>query len=179
MSRRISTVVLLCEDQQQEVFMRRFLKHQGYRNDQMRVKRAPEGKQSAEQFVRNRYPVELRAYRSLSGRIQLSLAVMIDADAFSVDERMREFDAACIDQDVAVRTGLEKVGVFVPKRNIETWIYFLQGTAIDEESAYRKMENPSDCEGAVRCLAEHCRQNTRPAGLPDSLMRAFSECRRI
>jgi len=36
MNKRRIQIILLCEDQQQEVFMRRFLKRHGYRNDQIR-----------------------------------------------------------------------------------------------------------------------------------------------
>ena len=57
MSRRVQ-IVLLCEDQQQQAFMRRFLVRTGWETRNIRVEMAPRGRCSAE-FVRNRFPKEL------------------------------------------------------------------------------------------------------------------------
>ena len=66
MSRRVR-IVVLCEDKQQEVFIRRFLIAMGWCKHRMRFEKAPAGRGAAEQFVRTRFPRELKAYRSKQG----------------------------------------------------------------------------------------------------------------
>ncbi|MFH7026413.1 MAG: hypothetical protein ACHBN1_13650 [Heteroscytonema crispum UTEX LB 1556] len=51
------------EDRQQEVFARHFLKKRGFTGI-IRYEICPEGSQSGEQYVRSRYPVEVKACRS-------------------------------------------------------------------------------------------------------------------
>jgi len=63
MSRTVQWVVL-CEDRQHETFARRFLKIAGLSARRLRAEIAPRGRGSAEQFVRERFPKELSAYRS-------------------------------------------------------------------------------------------------------------------
>jgi hypothetical protein len=46
MARLCSQAVILCEDQQQEVFIRHFLMKKGYSQRQMRIERCPSGKQA-------------------------------------------------------------------------------------------------------------------------------------
>jgi hypothetical protein len=61
--------VLLCEDRQQEVFVRRFFKKAGWSTQRLRVEFAPPGRGSAVQFVRERFPKELSAYRGNRNRL--------------------------------------------------------------------------------------------------------------
>ena len=79
MSRQVQ-LVLLCEDQQHEVFVRRFLAAAGWSTRRLRIQMAPPGKGSAEQFVREQFPKELQAYRSNRIRLSLGLIVIRDGD---------------------------------------------------------------------------------------------------
>ena len=54
-------VIVLCEDKQHSVFVYRFLKRRT--NHRIRVVSAPASEGSAEQFVREQYPRELKALR--------------------------------------------------------------------------------------------------------------------
>ncbi|MEQ9355381.1 hypothetical protein [Coleofasciculus chthonoplastes] len=68
MSQRRVQIVILCEDRQQEVFARHFLKKRGF-NGIFRAKICPPGRQSGEQYVRTQYPVEVKTYRQNRNRV--------------------------------------------------------------------------------------------------------------
>ena len=91
MTQRRATVVILCEDRQQEVFARQFLQKRGFPGP-FRVEVCPKGEQSGEQYVRERYPKEVKAYRSKRNHLSIYLVVLIDADNKTVDERLSQLD---------------------------------------------------------------------------------------
>jgi hypothetical protein len=177
MSARKVQVVILCEDLQHEVFVRRFLIQQNWNNHQIRVVRPKSGRGSGEQFVRENFPMELEAYRKVSGRLSTSLAVVADADVISVEERIKELENSCGVKKIDFRKADEKVAFFIPKRNIETWIHFLHSESVDEVTAYRKLEKESLCEPQVKRLDEMCRAGGLTEGAPPSLSLACSEYR--
>src|SRR6266542_1827316 len=90
-----SQAIILCEDLQQDAFIRRFLFKRGFRRHQMRSKICPKGKQAGEQYERERYPDELKALRSRSAYAATALIVMIDADVSSVEGIVRRLDDSC------------------------------------------------------------------------------------
>ena len=85
-----SLVIILCEDRQHEVFMWTFLVSRGVSPHRIRVRIAPEGRGSGEQYVRRQYPEEVNLYRSKCHHLNIALATMIDADTKSVIERQNE-----------------------------------------------------------------------------------------
>ncbi len=136
MSSRRVQVVILCEDQQQEVFARHFFMEKGFSRHSIRSRICAKGKQSAEQYVRDQYPIEVQAYRRKAMYMGLALSVSIDADRRQVIERKQQMDKALIDNGLEARKVSEKIVVWVPKRNIETWIHFLMDNDVDENSEY-------------------------------------------
>ena len=179
MARLCSLTVILCEDQQQEVFIRHFLSKKGYGPRQMRIERCPAGKQAGEQFVRERYPTELKALRQRTAKAGTSLLVMMDADTSTVNDEVKRLDAVCREQGVAIRRPGEKVVMLIPRRNIETWIHFLNGESVDEETEYRKLRFESDCKPGVNRLYEMCSKGECPTDFPDSLKAACDEYQRV
>lgn len=168
-------VVILCEDQQQESFIRRFLMLRNCTMRELYIRKSPLGRGSAEQFVREEFPRELTAYRSQSRRRATCLIVCTDADSLSVEERMKSFTKTCMDAGVPFRRTGEHVCFLVPKRNIETWLAYLRGERIDEQTAYSKYRCPSDCQRDVERLDEMCRQQELRPGAPPSLSHACAE----
>ncbi len=168
-------VVILCEDQQQECFIRRFLMLRNYPMRGLYFKKPPLGRGSAEQFVREKFPRELTAYRSRSSRCAICLIVCIDADNLSVEERINSLMKACTDGGVSLRRNGERVCFVVPRRNIETWLACLRGEPVDEQKTYRKYSCPSDCQRDVERLDEMCRQQELGPGAPPSLLHACAE----
>lgn len=126
-------IVLLCEDQNTNTFVRRFLRGRQFKARDIRTLPPPHGSQSGEQWVRERYPTELKAIRSRQGAF---LIVVIDADQHTTQERRSQLDEECRAQEVPKRTEKDPVILLVPRRNIETWFAYLGGESVDETQDY-------------------------------------------
>ena len=170
--------VLLCEDLQHEVFVRRFFKKHGWDTRWWRVERAPPGRGSAEQFVRKQYPVELTALRRL-GRQETALAVMIDGDEKGLAGRHKDLLDACRSAGVEPRRPSERVLVFVPTWSIESWLAYLDGQDVEESEHYPRLTRESDCQPHVNALAEMCSRQELRAPAPESLRAACKEYGRL
>jgi len=178
MSNRYSQIVILCEDTQQESFIRRFLKKaHGIQPNLLIVVKNPGGKGSGEQFVRNRYPHELKAIRRRHA--MLTLITAIDADTKERNEIIRSLDAVCAGSGIEPNTDRDNVALVIPKRNIETWITWLNGQPVDETTAFPRLPNESACQPAVEKLYDLCTQNDTPPNIPDSLAKTCIEYRKV
>lgn len=177
MSRQIQ-LVLLYEDNQQRAFMRRFFKKMGWRPP-VREESAPGGAGSAAQFVRERFVTELRGYRRRRGKIEnCALAVMIDGDSEGVAGRLQSLDAACREAGLAPRTPDERVAVFAPTWNIETWLAYLNGDNVDEgRRNYPRLARERECRAQVESLVAMCRRPGLRPPAPPSLSAASREYR--
>jgi hypothetical protein len=180
MSNRSSQIVILCEDTQQESFIRRFLKKaHGIPSALLRVSKNPSGKGSGEQFVRSRYPNELKALRQRQHHANTTLIVAIDADTSDTAQIRKTLNKACSDAGIEPVIDKDNVALVIPKRNIETWITWLNGQQVDETTAYLKLPNESACQPAVEKLYDLCTQSAPPPGFPDSLTKACIEYRKV
>jgi len=175
MSKRRVKIVLLCEDSQQEAFTRRFLKGMGWNTREIRVEKSPSALGSAEQWVREKFPHELMPYRQRRQRAASALIAMIDADTNDVQDQINQFERACDSMQIAFRTADEAVAIAVPKRNIETWIYYLRGRPVNEQDAYPRLERERECKPAVDHLVELCRTTGLTAIAPHALALACDE----
>ena len=170
-------VVLLCEDKQTDSFARRFLRYRGFSHHEITTLPLPHGAQSGAQWVRERYPRELRAIRA---RREAFLVVAVDADNHSTEDRRSELERECAKQDVPERTSEDPVIVVVPRRNIETWLAWLGGDKVDEETSYPRLRRESDCDPLARNLYRMCHKAQRlDEGAPPSLIEACQEYRRL
>jgi rhodanese-related sulfurtransferase len=175
MSKRRVKIVLLCEDSQQEAFTRRFLKGMRWNTREIRVEKSPSALGSAEQWVREKFPHELIAYRQRQERAASALIAMIDADNRDVQNRINEFEEECNSMAIAFRTDGEAVAIAVPKRNIETWIHFLSGDAVDENTSYPKLGKERGCKPAVDKLVQLCKSTGLTPNAPQALATACDE----
>lgn len=168
MSRNVR-VVLLCEDKQHEVFVRRFLKADGWIVRNLTPVVSPAGRGSAEQFVRERFPRELKELRSRGGE-RVYLVVMVDGDASGVSARRLSLRKACIEQGVAPPQDSDNVLICVPTWNIETWLAYLGGDSVDESRKdYPRLTREGDCMPMVNTLVGMCRKRTLRKPIPASL----------
>ncbi|MCY4270783.1 MAG: hypothetical protein OXE80_11505 [Gammaproteobacteria bacterium] len=166
-------IVLLCEDSQTDSFVRRFLKKRKWRHRDIETAPLPHGSQSAEQWVRERYPLELKAVRVKRGT---RLLVVIDVDSLSTEQRRAQLDEQCRKAGVPPRAPEDPAIVIVPRRNIETWFAYLDGAVVDEQRQYPKLNRTGDCERHARSLHKMChdRQALRDPA-PGSLREACIE----
>ena len=175
MTRRRVRLILLCEDSQHEAFARRFFERAGWHGRAIRVLKSPQGRGAGEQWVRERFPEELKALRR--SHVAAVLVVMVDADRSTVQGRIEAFDAVCGHAGVPVRGATEPVAVFVPRRSIETWIAYLAGDSVNERDAYPKLARERECKEAVRILKSMCDGGELREPAPPSLVAACTEYR--
>jgi hypothetical protein len=179
MSQRRVQIVILCEDRQQEVFARHFLEKRGF-TGQFRAKICPPGSQSGEQYVRAQYPAEVKAYRLNRNRVSIALVVLIDADTGGLHERFNQLAQALSEDTQQNRQPDEAIAIFAPKRNIETWIHYLQEEPVNEEDTYSKfVKNEASCKPYVEKLADQCRSQNLLEDAPESLQAACGELQRL
>lgn len=175
-ARRRVQYVLVCEDVQHEAFARRFLKEMKLVTDphQLRVERSPSGRGAADQFVQEAYVTELDAGRRI--HVARILLVLTDGDALGPAERLRRLDDACNRQGVEPRSPAERVAVFIPTWNIETWLAYLEDKSVDEtREDYPRLAKPGDCRQHIRVLVEMCRRRELRQPAPESLAAACEE----
>lgn len=172
MSNRIATIVILAEDLRQANFARRWLIRRGHEGRSITTNFCPPGSQSAEQYVRQRYPGELVEQRRRAAKHRSALVVLIDADTESVPRHHQQLAEAM------KREPADSVAFLVPKRNIETWLLFLCGEEVTEDLDYKGRTMP---KGAEAKAAEQFAAgiNTPPAHWLPSLRGAATEARRI
>jgi hypothetical protein len=175
MSRQVQ-LVLICEDNQHEAFVRRFLEGMGWDKRGMRVVKAPGGRGAGEQFVRLQFPAELRVQRSRP--VNQAVVVMMDGDNHGAAARLDQLDQACLDAGIPKPTGHERVAVFIPTWNIETWLAYLGGSQVDErQSNYPRLDRQRDCQRHVDELVRMCQARRLREPSPPSLEAACAEYR--
>lgn len=128
--------IILCKDKQTQCFMRSFLKGQGISRRKMICIDLPVGG-CGEQYVRKCYPDELEKLRATNYNRKV-LFVCTDADNKTIEERKYLLEDECNKQKVQHRGNNDFVAFVIPKRNIETWIYFIENIreSIDEFTDY-------------------------------------------
>ena len=176
-----TAVVLLCEDNPTSVFLRSYLKECAIFRG-VRVNSTPSG--SGFDWVLQQYPIEVNAYRQSKARIRIWLIVTIDADTKTVVSRTNQLDSKLKQSENArlreFRVQDENIARLVPRRNIETWLLVLTGTAADEERNYKKTKDKEEWQELTKPASQQpyawTRRNTQlPAHCIESLRLAVRE----
>lgn len=176
MARR-AEIILICEDSQHGAFARRFLKEKGYKYRNLRELKSPSGRGSAEQWVRERYAEALKTYRTRG--VDHIVVVFIDADKFTPFERLQQLDQECAKQGIPARQPHEKLAIFIPSRNIETWLAHLDGKSVNENTNYPRLPSAGECGPHVKELLTRCHRGNLGLNPPSSLVSACQELERI
>jgi hypothetical protein len=179
-SKRIAEIVVLAEDGRQGNFVSHYLKR-GYKYRKIRLNIAPPAEGSGEQYVRERYPEEVKLYRHNTARRKAALIAAIDADTGSVSGREQQLEQALTKAKEVKRKKSEQIALLIPKRHIETWILCLTGDKVDETAEYN---GRNDLDESIKGAAETFYQWSRtgftiPARCVPSLSRGLQEIRRI
>ncbi|MBK8980308.1 MAG: hypothetical protein IPM29_30775 [Planctomycetes bacterium] len=162
---------MLCEDRQHYAFVHHFLKKMA--NPRMRESRLVLGPGHA--GVRAQLANEVASIRKQGARA--GLLVVVDADGHSVEARRRYLTELCPADEMP--TPADPVALLVPERNIETWIHWLSGHAVDDSTRYPKLRRERDCRPAVGALKAACDSGVLAPETPDSLQDACREFRRV
>jgi hypothetical protein len=173
MADRYTEVVILCEDLMHLNFVRRYLIHRGVQSRRIRVNMSPSGRGAGAQYVIENYPLEVKALRSRS-YLRVGLVAVIDADTSSVEDRLRQLRTSLMQHGQPDRGATERIALLSPKRNVETWIFYLLGNEANEEEDYKRRVSTSDTKEAVAALTGVCPQRANEIRLP-SLRHACDE----
>ncbi|HRI63487.1 MAG TPA: hypothetical protein PK156_04595 [Polyangium sp.] len=175
MSRDV-TAVILCEDLQSQVLLRRYLKARGF----ARIRVLPLPASCGEQYVRDTYAREVKGQRTSS--VTQVLVVHIDADNNSVQYRHDQLARKLVDDDLAPRGTDEPIAIVVPRYETETWLhhYVGRGSVVETEKYPKFSDNQAAAAiPTVNALLELVDGKIEaPANLP-SLARAIVELRRL
>ena len=170
-------VIVLCEDKSHWHFIRRFLQARGVKRFCL-VSFQP-GRGSKEQHVRERFATEVKAYRSKASHGDVALVVMVDADRYGVEKRKRQLATSLADAGQAPRGAKERIGVFVPNRNVQTWFAFLDRNKADEEVDWKPRYRDAAPTTYAERLADACRAPGALPNAPPSLRDACDEWGRL
>src|SRR4028119_1109764 len=183
-------VTILCEDIDQERFIRQYLICRGLEDHKIKDYGNPKGRdiENNNALIVKHYPALMKSYRTRKYR-NIAVVVMIDADEDSVSDKMRslhkKIDEAAGNLNKDTRLPNEKVAIFVPARNIETWFYYImEGQECNETNDYKNdrmsaKERIELAKSAAQKLArEICPQGVDRITLP-SLRYACTELQRL
>lgn len=175
-------VTILGEDNVQVSFARRVLDLLGFGPREVFLRPVPDGDGSGEQWVRTDYPNQVGLNRSKRSHQQCTLLVSIDADNRSIADRKNQLDQALTNAELAVRGKDEPIVIWVPGRNIESWLKHLAGEVVNEETNYKNRVKQLNLKQAAEGFVAEFRQWELSPGdfetLP-SLLDAFAELKRI
>ena len=186
-------VTILCKDIDQERFIRQYLICRGLEDHKIKDFGNPKGRviENNNASIVEHYPALIKSHRRRKYR-NIAVVVMIDADEDCVSDKMRSLhkalDEAAGNLNKDPRLPNEKVGIFVPARNIETWFYYInnnmEGQECNENTDYKdkKMSAEERIELAKRAAkklaTEICPQGVDRIALP-SLRYACRELQRL
>lgn len=194
MTRIKTKVTILCEDITYERFIRRYLIERGFEDRNIRIILSVLGKKvnNNNAYVINNYDRVVKEYRAKKNNQDLAVIVMLDADDKTIEERFKTLHMALdnekgkLNQDT--RNPGEKIAIFIPTRNIETWFYYIDsGQSCDESTDYKKanytaLNNEQRINlaetSATKLAQEICNQGIAD-NVPASLQKACEELTRI
>ncbi|MDW8309907.1 MAG: hypothetical protein RMK20_11100 [Verrucomicrobiales bacterium] len=172
--------MILGEDERHLRFAEKFLIQRGLAHRrEIFLQPVPAGRGAGEQHVRKRFPNELKAIRSQSQFQRKFLLVLIDGDGRSASQRHQQLELACKTTGVTPFGSNDPACVFIPCRNLETWVMFLLGNAVDEQTDYKQQVSEADRRRAAISLADRCRENEIGDAAPVSLRTACADFNRL
>jgi hypothetical protein len=154
-------IALIVEDQRLEQFSRNVLYKCGFRRHEIRLAPYPVGRGSAKAWVESQYVAEVRIFRSKRYQ-RLGILVGTEADEQTVLERHESLARALREDSLAPRDPGERICLWVPKWNIETWILYFAGESCDEASNQKlRVRKPDFKTTATRFIDEYCKSRDR------------------
>jgi hypothetical protein len=172
---------VLVEDRALERFVRECLYALEVHTREIRIVAYPAGRGSAKQWIDREYPVQVQAYRRWSAQ-NIALVVGTDADEQTVQQRFQRLAEVLQETGREPRAPHERIVIWAPRWNIETWLLFLSGREVDEVANYKGQASEVDTRAAAREFMRRFREWVHdPVAGPHlpSLVLAFEETKRI
>ncbi len=173
----MTKVTILCEDIDQERFIRKYLIGRGLSSRDISCYPNTKGLKvkNNNASILAYYPKILKSYKSRKNSQDIAVVVMIDADDKTVDERIRSLNIALNQEEGErnkdMRLPNEKIAIFVPARNIETWFSYINGNQdCNEQDDYKnKTINPTERITLAETSARKLASDICPQGLDKML----------
>ena len=150
-------ITLIVEDQRLERFSRNVLLKSGFRRHEIRLVPYPVGQGSAKAWVESQYVAEVRIFRSKRYQ-RLGILVGTEADEQTVLERRQRLAQALSEDGLTPRDPDERVCLWVPKWNIETWILYFAGEPCDEHSDQKVRVRKPDFRATAKAFVDEYRR---------------------
>lgn len=171
---------ILCEDPGHEGLVRRWLRNLGIASRQLAFVIAPSGRGSGEAFVKKQFPEFVRKARSKIRQQGLGFIVMIDGDARGCLARKNDLELELMRSHMARREAELRVAIFVPTWNVETWLLYFSGYAVEEsEQDSKRLIADLDRADLLNRAATGLSTLQLKDDLPDSLKDFLVEITRI
>jgi hypothetical protein len=176
-----SQIIILCEDTAHYHFARRYFQLLGFNGHKIKSKHNSKGISSGSgaEFVKNHYEEEVQVFRSKSKYLNYILVVIIDDDTKSRIQNL---------YDIYKPARHERILIFSPNRNIESWIRYI-------DTGDFNVENNKDEKGQIKnyksqygknCKYTEFAENLKkicdgglPENAPSSLHHACNELNRL
>ncbi|TRW92889.1 hypothetical protein [Candidatus Methylobacter oryzae] len=178
-------ITVLCEDIAQYDFICAYAKLLGADN---KITKLPAYNNDT---VLKLYAKAVSSYRKYATQ-NIILIAMIDADEKTVNERLRSFDRVLDEEKYRLnqptRLPNEKILLFVPIRNIESWFYYVDKGNTNGETlkgsdgkliSYKNQYANKDVSVFAKKLKEEICVNSLPENAPSSLHHACNELKRL
>jgi hypothetical protein len=179
----IANIIVLCEDQEHQNLVRRYLIRAGHRSHTFHFLPLCGRDGSGAQYVRVHFPKQVTICRGILGRRTGCLLIVItDADDHSVRERERTLQHELTQSHHDSVTATEPIVILIPKWQVETWIKCLLGQPMNEgdRNSDRPPVTPDQIKEATETLFEWTRHGAQiGATCVPSLELALPRWRRI
>jgi hypothetical protein len=173
-SSRKARVIILCEGIDDYDFARRALIRLGWNRRFFEFRMTSAG--AGDQFVRENYAAEVRTQRARDRR---KLLVCTDADKLTVSQRAQTLAQALKATGQAARRPRGEVAHWIPRRNLETWIFLYSKGTVAENVDYKgKVDQANLNEAAQGWGSDLARRSVTPRRCA-SLQTALLETDRI
>ncbi len=170
---------ILCEDIQSRSFINAVLSEQGISARKVICNSIPCGEGCGEAAVRRDFPKEIQRLNATSYNKQV-LIVCTDADKYTIDERKSFLDKEVKSQGVQWDKQNAPIMVWIPKRQIETWIHALNHESVDENMTFPHSGKPVSCKEQAKKFSMYCQDliELEPSAL-NSMIESKNEYNRI
>lgn len=159
---RVANIIVLCEDQEQQILVRRYLNRLGRRDARFASVVGKNG--CGSQYVRKQFPKQVAVCRGTLGkRTGCLLIVMTDADNLTVQAREQTLQNELKSSNFTAVTNEEPIIILIPKWQVETWIKCLLGQLMDENDM--NSDRPPVRPDEIKTAAERLYDWTRPNAL--------------
>lgn len=156
MSNKVS-IVLLCEDERHEQFIKAFLKGKRRRLARIsfpKLHKSHEkgGEQRNNAFVLAKASDEIEEARKVPPK--RALILVIDGDNHTYASRCGEIDRRLREQKLEVLNDKERIALLIPCCNIETWVHHFAGHMPDEKQDFKSLYRNSNTLPQAQAFAD-------------------------